>query len=387
MKKKLFTAGKILGIILASLCLLLFVFTLGPNHLLTTQIGSIFFPLTAGRLLVLVILLTLLSLGFLGWMIKQKLKPGKLLITLTLVSTVALLTGGTEWLIERNVVKQNGGEVSLLGDKSISMKAKPDTQVSYANKDGKDLTVSVYKNSGKARKHKQPVYIYIHGGGWASGDAESSAWLHRAMADKGYVAFSINYRLATNGHPNWQTATEDIVDAIKWIKRHAADYGGDSAHILLSGESAGGQLALLYTGLVSSGKINAPIPDAVDVMYPALDMTWTAKNGRYLSSGIVPGIVEKYIGGSLTTHRDRLKAVSPENYISDKFPPVYIIHGQKDTLVTVTGSERFVSKLNQAGGHAKLVKIPFANHGINMQEVVSLLSHDAQQIGSLRINK
>ncbi|WP_261806823.1 alpha/beta hydrolase [Lapidilactobacillus luobeiensis] len=387
MKKKLFTVGKILGIILASLCLLLFLFILGPNHLITTQISSIFFPLTAGHLLILLILLTILSLGLIGWIIKQKMKPGKLIITLAVVSVAALLVGGTEWVIEKHIVQKNGGEVSLLGDKSISMKAKPDTQVSYAHKNGKDLTVSIYKNKSKSTKHKQPVYVYIHGGGWASGDSESSAWLHRAMADKGYVAFSINYRLATDGQPNWQTATEDIIDAIKWIKSHAADYGGDSDHILLSGESAGGQLALLYTGLVSSGKLNAPLPDAVDVMYPALDMTWTAKNGRYLSSSVVPGIVEKYIGGSLTTHRDRLETVSPENYISDKFPPVYIIHGQKDSLVTVTGSEKFVRKLNKAGGHAKLVKIPFANHGINMQEVVSLMSNDAKKIDGLTIKE
>ncbi|TGD18985.1 alpha/beta hydrolase [Levilactobacillus suantsaiihabitans] len=387
MKKIMFIVVKIFGIILASLCLLLFVFVLGPNHLLTTQIGSIFFPLAAGRLLVLLILLTLASLGFVGWIIKQKRKPGKFLITLTLVSIIALFTGGTEWLIERNVVRENGGQISLMGDKSISTSAKPDTQVSFAHREGKDLKVSVYKNKGIAKKQKQPVYIYIHGGGWASGDSESSAWLHRSMADKGYVAFSINYRLATGNHPNWRTATDDVVDAIKWIKSHAAEYGGDGEHILLSGESAGGQLALLYAGLVSSGKIEAPIPDAVGVMYPAIDMTWTAKNGRYLSSNVIPGIVEKYLGGNLTAHKNRLKSVSPTNYINDKFPPVYIIHGQKDTLVTITGSEKFVSKLNQAGGQAKLVKIPFANHGINMQEVVSLLSNYAKRIDGLSIKK
>jgi dipeptidyl aminopeptidase/acylaminoacyl peptidase len=122
-------------------------------------------------------------------------------------------------------------------------------------------------------------------------------------------------------------------------------------------------------------------------MYPAIDMTWTAKNGRYLSSNVIPGIVEKYLGGNLTAHKNRLKSVSPTNYINDKFPPVYIIHGQKDSLVSITGSEKFVSKLNQAGGQAKLVKIPFANHGINMQEVVSLLSNYAKKIDGLSIKK
>ena len=381
MKKIAFGILKVIGILLSVISLLMFVFVLGKNSHLTTQIGSILFPLTAGYLIVAMIIVALLSILALVMNYKNKKKPGLLLIVLTALSVAALAFGSVEFGIEKSVVRQNGGTVSLLGDSSISMSAQPDEQIVYADKDDQELTISVYRNPEKYQSQKQPVYIYIHGGGWSSGDSESSAWLHRAMADNGYLAFSINYRLATEDDPNWEKATEDMADAVRWIKEHAAEYGGDSNQILLSGESAGGQLALLYAGLTSSGNLDAPVPNAVAVMYPAIDMKWTSENGRYLSAGVIPGIVEKYIGGNLDEYSGRLAAVDPKNYISKNFPPVYIIHGKKDSLVTCTGSEAFTDALNSAGGEAELVLIPFANHGINTQEVVSLVINFAENKG------
>lgn len=387
MKTKVITIGKILGLLFSVLGLLLFSLILGPRELISTQISSILFPLVAGYLLIALFILTLISFISLWHAGRKKKRMSILSLSLALVSLLALIMGGLEWTLERQIVVQNGGQMSLLGDPTISMSAQPDSQVVYATKDNQELTISLYQNKGQAAEKKQPVYIYIHGGGWSSGDAESSAWSHRAMADKGYVAFSINYRLATEDNPTWEKAIEDVADAIRWIKEHAEEYGGDSNNILLSGESAGGHLALLYTGLVSTGQLDAPLPSAVGVMYPAIDLTWTAENGRYLSSQVIPGIVERYIGGSLAEHQDRLQAVSPMAYINDKFPLVYIIHGEKDSLVTVSGSEEFVSELNKVGGQAQLVKIPFANHGLNTQVAVSLLSQFAEMVDGLAIRK
>ena len=377
MKTIILRIMKILGIIIAVISLAMFVFILGKNSFIMTQISSILFPMVAGYLLVVMVIIALLSILALGLDFKNRRKPKVSLIILTGLSVTALIFGGVEYGIEKNVVHSNGGKVTLLGESSISLSAEPDEIVTYANKDNQNLTISIYRNQDEYRNKKQPVYIYIHGGGWGSGDSESSSWLHRAMAKNGYVAFSINYRLATDDDPNWEKATEDIADAITWIKDHASEYGGDSNKILLSGESAGGQLALLYTGMVSEGKLEAPVPDAVCVMYPAIDMKWTSANGKYLSTGVIAGIVEKYIGGDLNEYSDRLAAVDPMNYINENFPPVRIIHGKKDSLVTSAGSAAFTDAINSAGGQVELVLIPFANHGINFEEVVSLMTYFA----------
>lgn len=187
--------------------------------------------------------------------------------------------------------------------------------------------------------------------------------MHRNMSESGYLGFSINYRLATDEKGTWDTAINDCADAMKWIYEHAEEYGGDPNRIVLSGESAGGHLALLYTSRVTDKSLDGPIPKAVGVMYPAIDLNWTSKNARYLTSGTIPGIVERYIGGSLDEYPDRVKAIDPFTHINENMPPVLIIHGKKDTMVTVTGSERYVEKLTELGVENKLLEIPYCNHG------------------------
>lgn len=58
-----------------------------------------------------------------------------------------------------------------------------------------------------------------------------------------------------------------------------------------------------------------------------------------------------------------MEAIDPFTYINENMPPVLIIHGEKDTLVSVTGSEAYVAKLSELGVKNKLVEIPFCNHG------------------------
>lgn len=384
--KKIFNISlKVLSLIFIILSLFIFVFLKGKKESVTTQIGSILFPLIGGYLIVGLLILLLIGTVILwrnGWGNKDK-----FLLVLVSMIIVSLGLGYSEWREMKNVVQKNGGNVTLLGVQYDSKPSKPDEQIVYATKDNEELSISVYNNSKEFQNQKQPVFVYIHGGGWSSGNAESSAWLHRSMANQGYIVFSVNYRLATENNPTWEKATEDVLDAMRWIKKHVAEYGGDTDNIILSGESAGGHLALLYTGLVITGEIDGPLPKAVAVMYPAIDLRWTSKNGRYLSVDPIPNIVEKYIGGDINTYGDRLEQVDPMNYINEDMPPVLIMHGEDDTLVTITGSERYVDQLKQVGGDAQLIKIPYSNHGLNIQVTISLLLDYFSNINGLSIKK
>jgi hypothetical protein len=55
---------------------------------------------------------------------------------------------------------------------------------------------------------------------------------------------------------------------------------------VLGKESAGGNLSLVYTGMVAEGSLNGPLSKTVCVMYPAIDLRWTAENARYLINDI-----------------------------------------------------------------------------------------------------
>src|SRR5471030_2395466 len=88
-----------------------------------------------------------------------------------------------------------------------------------------------------------PVVVWIHGGGWQTGDKKEVHNKPQGFADKGFVFVSINYRLLPT--VTIKQMAEDVAKAIRWVHDHAKDYGGDPNTIIVAGHSAGAQLAAL----------------------------------------------------------------------------------------------------------------------------------------------
>ena len=92
-----------------------------------------------------------------------------------------------------------------------------------------------------------PVLIFIHGGGWTSGNKNFYGYLGNAFARLGFVTVIANYRLTDNSpgrvvHPGH---IQDVARAFAWTYANIADYGGDPEKIFISGHSAGGHLVSL----------------------------------------------------------------------------------------------------------------------------------------------
>jgi acetyl esterase/lipase len=83
-----------------------------------------------------------------------------------------------------------------------------------------------------------PVLIFVHGGGWTSGDKNLYSFVGRAFAEQGFVTAVINYRLSPQvQHP---AHIEDVARAFAWVYRNIAQYGGNPEKIFVMGHSAGG---------------------------------------------------------------------------------------------------------------------------------------------------
>jgi acetyl esterase/lipase len=88
-----------------------------------------------------------------------------------------------------------------------------------------------------------PVLIFVHGGGWTSGDKNLYSFIGRAFAEQGFVTAVINYRLSPQvQHP---AHIEDVARAFAWVYRNIAQYGGNPEKIFVMGHSAGGHLVAL----------------------------------------------------------------------------------------------------------------------------------------------
>lgn len=365
-KKILSVLMKILLVLLAAASLFFGIAVLGKRLWATTQISTVFYTLALPFLILFLIILLIIDAFVLwrkkgkGWFFRINLAAGAAALAIFCVETG----------IFKVAASAGGGKFSLL--RGLTMKdvemSTPDESVVYANHDGQDLTISIYKPKEQS-ENLQPVYVYMHGGGWSSNNSETNSNIHRQMADAGFIGFSINYRLCTSGstdNPTWDKAIYDCAEAMNWIKEHAAEYGGDASRIFLAGESAGGNLVLQYAGMTSEGKLDAPVPNAVLAMYPVVDLQWTSDYGHFLGFA-TPGICEAYIGGELSDYPDRVKFVSPLTYMNEDLPPILILHGTKDTLVSVEGSEEYKKEADAIGADVSLIELPFSNHGTDQQ--------------------
>ena len=123
------------------------------------------------------------------------------------------------------------------------------------------LYLNVWTGAARANE-RRPVMVWIFGGAYTEGAGSSRHNDGEALARKGAVVVTFNYRLGPFGffwHPDLNQesghnasgnqAVWDCIEALKWVQRNIAAFGGDPANVTIFGESAG---AALSAGLVGS---------------------------------------------------------------------------------------------------------------------------------------
>ena len=97
-----------------------------------------------------------------------------------------------------------------------------------------------------------PVYVDVHGGGFCYGYKELNRNFNTHLAAQGFAVVSLNYRPAPQTDLKGQLA--DVQAALRWLKAHLADYPVDPNAVFITGDSAGGALALLTLAIENSGR-------------------------------------------------------------------------------------------------------------------------------------
>lgn len=114
---------------------------------------------------------------------------------------------------------------------------------------------------------KLPIVLFIHGGGFVSGDLNTHDVLTRSIANRSKsLVLSIDYRLAPE-YP-YPAGLNDAYAALLWISGHASDIGADPTRIAVAGDSAGGNLATEVAMMARDKK--GPAIVAQWLMYPTL---------------------------------------------------------------------------------------------------------------------
>lgn len=95
-------------------------------------------------------------------------------------------------------------------------------------------TLDVYADSGL---RDAPILVYVYGGAWRFGSNKAVNHLPEYAERHGYVLVSVNYRLAPEFDAGAQT--DDVAAALAWVRQHGAQFGGDTARVVLFGHSSG----------------------------------------------------------------------------------------------------------------------------------------------------
>lgn len=195
----------------------------------------------------------------------------------------------------------------------------------------------------------RPAVIVFHGGAWERGSREEMREhvCGRYLA-RGFVVVNVEYRHGI------APATEDAIRAVEWFCKHASSYGGDPLRVVVTGESAGGHLALI-AAFRSESHIAAVVNfyGVADLM-AALGMPYV----REALPADVPAGVAEFAAGKL----------SPVTWVRPGLCPVLSIHGTADDTVPLNQSERLTEKLRSVGGDAELAPVAGGGHGFSPAE-------------------
>ncbi|MBM3763926.1 MAG: hypothetical protein FJW32_00920 [Acidobacteria bacterium] len=248
----------------------------------------------------------------------------------------------------------------------IAAAADPDNvvihrAVDYTSIPHGKLAMDIFTPKGAGQ---YPGVVLIHGGGFSGGSRDSYLPMAIRLAQNGYVAAAVSYRLA----PMFQfpLPLHDVKSAVRFLRANAAKYSLDTAHVGTIGVSAGATWAqfLATSRNVTNLEGNGPHKDqssAVDCAvsyYGRSDMLRSYEGSRNAAQAL-----PQLLGGDRNAARDTHLRASPLNWITPDSAPILAIHGTRDQNVPYEQSRLLVDRLKSVGVEAELETIAEADHG------------------------
>lgn len=242
------------------------------------------------------------------------------------------------------------------GDSSAAIVVRDGVQYGQARVQAPEirraLLLDLYRPAKRARRPR-PVVLLIHGGGFVAGSRKDPRIVRiaRALAGRGVVAVSIDYRLGRKSVPSDRVApllgglpdsdfsravvaaVDDTLSAVRFLRRHARRYGIDPARIGLIGSSA---------GAITADHV-AYVLDDYGIARPRIRFVGS------LWGGILIG-----------ARQERRKAASQ---LDRREAALFAVHGSRDPTVPVALSDQLIARATAQHVPNEYHRIEGAGHG------------------------
>jgi acetyl esterase/lipase len=234
---------------------------------------------------------------------------------------------------------------------------------------------------------QRPAILFIHGGGWVAGHITDFDNMCRLLAEQGYVAATISYRLAVLSLPSthWPAQIVDAQLAVRWLRAHQAQLNFNPRHLCAWGTSAGGHLS------VELGSLKTIHPGDEARLYPHQSPTVSCVIDEFgptdLTTNKTPlltGYLLKLFGG--ITYQQNPKPyqdISPVLHVTAQNAPTLIVQGTNDIVVPPQQSLELqhvlqmhhvpVQYISYNGEHA-FVKLGSAQHNAIIDREIAFLA-------------
>jgi acetyl esterase/lipase len=231
--------------------------------------------------------------------------------------------------------------------------------VTYLVASNYEAKLDIYKR--RDATGPQPTLIFFHGGGWIQGSKEQSLMSLIPWFEMGWDVVNVEYRLGRVALA--PAAVEDGLCALRFVAAQAKNYDIDPSRLVVSGESAGGHLALTTGMIPESAGLDrqcpgVPLPKAAAIIdwYGITDVV-DLLDGPNRKPYAVAWL------SSLPNREDVARRVSPLTYVRAGLPPILAIQGDADPTVPYQHSVRLTKALSEAGVPNQLVTVPGGKHG------------------------
>lgn len=237
-----------------------------------------------------------------------------------------------------------------------------ETGVEYSNPEDEHLQLNIARP--KAGAGPFPTVLCIHGGGFRAGKRDSYDALCVKLAERGYVAATMTYRLAPKH--KFPAAVHDTKAAVRWLRANAAAYKINPDKIGVTGGSAGGHLAQFlgvtagvpqFEGQGGNPAQSSRVSCVVNVYGPS---DFTKSYGKSVDAHEV---LPLWLGGNLETARVIHIQSSPLYWVTPNAAPTLCIHGTEDKYVAHEQAVWLIDKLKAATVEAELLTLEGAGHG------------------------
>jgi acetyl esterase/lipase len=244
--------------------------------------------------------------------------------------------------------------------------------IEFTDDGGASLRLDLYRPLGVRSEKPQPLILWLHGGGWMSGDKERGVERIFDLVRAGFLGASVSYRLSQEAL--FPAQIHDCKCAVRFLRAHARSYNIDPERIGAWGASAGGHLAslLAVTGagrLLEGDRGWRTFSGAIQAAcswYGPSDLNLMDRFPRGVTPRLPTMSAEsaegRLVGGPIAERQDLVALANPLRYIGPSTPPVLLMHGARDDCVPVVSSERFHAALVEHRVRAQLHVIEDGGH-------------------------